>query len=371
MKRFLGFLMAVWLIAFAATPAFAQGPGYGDFFCTGGNTVVRSEDTADSVLLFGCNAVIQSNARVLKDIVSFGGNVTIDAGARVEHDVVAFGGNVHSAGEVRHDILTFGGNVTLDQGAVVGRDVTTFGGLIDQKPGATVRGRINSATRFAMDPLRFAPFSFPFAFGGGLAGLLTSTAFGFVRSIIYALALAALGALTVVFLPAQTKQVGDVAEKSALPSLGVGCLTLFVFVLLFLLLLVLIITIPVALLMPFALAIAGLFGWIAVGRVIGEKVMVAVKAQPSWREPVIVVAVGIILLAIITALPLFGWLIGLFVCALGLGAVILTRFGTRPYPMTYVPAVAPSAPATPAAPSTPAQSSESAPAAPGDPGPSI
>ncbi len=367
MKRLMGFLIALLLVTFAATPAFAQGASRGGQMCMGGSTVVEANETPDSVVLFGCGARIKSGAHVLRDVVSFGGDVVVEEGARVDRDVVVFGGNVQVAGRVGRGITLFGGRVSLEPSAVVERDVVVFGGYTDRKEGAVVRGRVDINDRFEVAPFRFAPITFPFVFGGGLAGIMASAALGLVRGVIYAIALAALGALTVVFLPAQTKQVGDVAEKSALPSLGLGCLTLLAFLPLFILLIILILTIPVALLMPFVLVIVALFGWIAVGRVIGEKVMEALKARQSWREPVIYVIVGVVLLALITALPVFGWLVGLFVGSLGIGAVILTRFGTRPYPMTYVPTtVAPVvAPSAPAKPSDPAAASSS------DAGPSI
>jgi hypothetical protein len=183
--------------------------------------------------------------------------------------------------------------------------------------------------------------------------------------------------LTVVFLPAQTKQVSDTAEKSTLPSLGVGCLTLLAAFPLFILLIILIITIPAALLLPVALIVAWLFGWIALGRLVGEKVMEALKARESLNVPIVAVVVGIILLAIVGAVPFVGWLISLVVGLIAIGAVVLTRFGTRPYPpLTPAPvAIAPAAPVTPAAlatpsastaPSTLAAPSESAPTQQGD-----
>jgi len=46
---------------------------------------------------------------------------------------------------------------------------------------------------------------------------------------------------------------------------------------------------------------------------------------------------------LITSLPILGALIWLFVATLAVGAVVLTRFGTRAYP-PVAPPVAPSAP---------------------------
>jgi hypothetical protein len=356
MKRMLVVLTLLLVLTFAATPAFADGPNGGDYLCTGGSAVIRSEDTVDSVVLFGCGARIESGAHVKQDVVSFGGNVVVEKGARIDHDMVVFGGNVTVGGEVQHDVTLFGGNVLLESSAVVNHDVIAVGGNVDQREGSVVRGRVTRGTSGRVPPIPVVPPvpPVPSVNGGnvvgGVVGGVVGMVFSFLRSLVVALALATLGVLTVVFLPTQTKQVADVAEKSALPSLGVGCLTLIVFVPLLLLMVILIITIPVAILMPLALAIVALFGWIAIGRLLGEKVIAAVKARESLQTPIIAVVVGIFLLALVTWLPVAGWLISLFVGTLAIGAVILSRFGTRSYPYVPVPVV--SGPSAPVAPST-------------------
>ncbi len=63
--------------------------------------------------------------------------------------------------------------------------------------------------------------------------------------------------------------------------------------------------------------------------------------------------VGLIVLWLITSLPILGALIWLFIAALAVGAVVLTRFGTRAYPPIAPASVAPTPPLAPSAP-TPA-----------------
>ncbi len=173
---------------------------------------------------------------------------------------------------------------------------------------------------------------YPFHWGDWPYGTVNGIAFGFLHSLTTALAVAALGALVVVLLPNQARQVSATAENSLLPSLGVGCLTVLVALPLFVLLVVLIVTIPAAVLLPLALGAAWLFGWIALGWLVGDRLLAAVQARETWRVPVITVIVGVLLLALVGAVPVIGWLIGLGVGLVGLGAVVLTRFGTRDYP---------------------------------------
>jgi hypothetical protein len=356
MKRLYGVLIAILLVAVMATPALAQGPRYGDHFCTGGSTVVQSEEVANSVVLFGCGARILSGAVVNKDVVSFGGNVVIEKDVRVNGNVVVFGGNLDLAGQVNRDVTLFGGTVTLEPTAVVQRDVVAVGGYTDKKEGAIVRGNLASGESFGrLQPLE--PVILPAALGGGLLGGLTGLVFGIIRNIFYALALAALGALTVAFMPVQTKQVADTAQKFAMPSMGVGCLTSFVAVTLGILLMITICGIPFGILLLLALFVAWMFGWIALGRLTGEKLMEAFKVREIL--PIVAVVVGILVLAIVGMVPIIGWVVGLFIGLLGLGAVVLTRFGTRDYPMLTPVAAAPSIPASTSDPTPPANPSSS------------
>ena len=347
MKRLYGVLIAVLLVAVMATPAFAQGPRRGDHTCLGGNTTVASNEVRDNVVLFGCGARISSGAVVNQDVVSFGGDVVVEQNVQINRDVVVLGGNLDLAGQVNRDVTVVGGNVTLEPTAVVQRNVLVFGGHTDKKEGAVVRGNMSRGEGYTTF---YGPFSLPAALGSGVLGGLTGLMFGIVRNIFYALALAALGALTVAFMPAQTKQVADTAQKFAMPSMGVGCLTSAVALMLGVLLMITICGIPFGVLLLLALFVAWLFGWIALGRLTGEKLMEAFKAREIL--PIVAVVVGILVLAIVGMVPIIGWIVGLFIGLLGLGAVVLTRFGTRDYP-TLTPAPVAAAPSIPASTSDP------------------
>jgi hypothetical protein len=359
MKRLYGVLIALVLVALMATPAFAQSPRYGDHVCFGGSTTVSATDKVDSVVMFGCGGRIQSGASVQRDVVSFGGDVVIEKDVRVTGDVVVFGGNTDIAGQIGHRVMLLGGNLVLESTAVVQDDVNISGGSLDQKEGAVVHGTIIRGQTFSSGRVGIVPpVIMPAALGGGVLGGLAGLAFGILRNIFYALALAALGALTVVFMPRQTQQVSETAQKSAMESMGVGCLTSFVAVTLGILLIITLCGIPFGILLLLALVVAWLFGWIALGRLAGEKILEAFKARESLRTPIIAVVVGILLLAIIGMVPIIGWLVGLFIGLLGLGAVVLTRFGTRGYP-TLTPASVAIAPTAPSAPRSAQSSGES------------
>lgn len=340
MNKWFVVLLVLGAFAISATPALTQAPQSQDRFCTGGLASVKADEVVKSVVLFGCNARITSGATIEKDIVSFGGNVTVEENVNIGGNVVVFGGNFDLAGHVQRDVTMFGGIVTLSPTAMIERDVAVIGGQVDQKEGAIVRGRISRNEGF---PPRFTPV--PLAAVPGNQSL--DAVLGFGRWLVYATALAALGALVVVFMPKQARQVMDTSQAHAMPSVGVGCLTTFVAITLSILFIITLCGIPFGVVLLFAFAVAGTFGWIALGWLSGEKILQALKVRESLKVPVIAVIVGIFVLSVIGAVPWVGWLVAAFLGCLGLGAVVLTRFGTRNYgsPATAAPALtAPSAP---------------------------
>jgi hypothetical protein len=127
--------------------------------------------------------------------------------------------------------------------------------------------------------------------------------------------------------------IGEAAQVAPFPSIGVGFLTFFVSALLIPLLVVICIGIPVAILLGLALAAASIYGWIVMGILVGERLLRAAKVQEP--EALGSALLGVFLITLISATPLcIGFLFTLAVASWGLGAVILTRFGTIPYQPT-------------------------------------
>lgn len=341
---FVALVMALLFATAVATPVFAQGPRPGDRMCTGGSIVLDATSVVDNVFLFGCGARISSEAHVQRDVISFGGQVVLEQGAQVDRSIIIIGsgGPIQISGNVGRDMVVVGSSLTLESSAVVGHDVILVGGTLDRKEGAVVRGRIErgqpSVTVSPGTPFRNVGFGSPF----DLFGIVRSLISGF----LFTLGLVAVGMLTVSFWPSQTSQVGRVALDSALPSLGVGCLTVIVALTLGIGLIVTLCGIPFAVVLFFALALAWLVGWIAVGQVAGRKILDPLHVRESLKTPVVAVIVGLILLALISLAPIIGWFISVITATIGIGAVVLSRFGTRPYP-SNAPALSPAPPATP------------------------
>ena len=100
---------------------------------------------------------------------------------------------------------------------------------------------------------------------------------------------------------------------------------------------------------------AGLFGWIGVGALVGERLLRALNAReiaPLWAAGLGTLLTTSISVGLSVALCLapFGWLLFFVLGCLGLGAVVLTRFGTtryiphRPTPPSLAPVKVPDPP---------------------------
>ena len=120
-----------------------------------------------------------------------------------------------------------------------------------------------------------------------------------------------------------------------LVSVAIGALTYVAVPILIVLLSITLCLIPVAVLLALAWAVAILFGWAIVARMVGERLMIGLK-RDNWTL-IGQTAFGAVLLALLGSIPIFGWLVGFAASSIGIGALILTRFGTQAYPRYVAP----------------------------------
>jgi len=320
-------LLALFLLAtMTITPASAQGNG------------------SDGQVVFGGTYTLHSGETLPGDLAVFGGQATIEEGAVVAGDVVAFGGQLEIAGHVQGDLAAFGGAVHLARTARVDGDLAGFG-RVTQEPGAQVQGKIveGSPFKFGLPDSIVSPHLLPFSIparGLGPGTTLLALMIRVIRTLVTILAVTAIGALAVVLLPKQTRQVSETAQQSLAPSFGVGCLGLVALAIASTLLAI---TIIGLLALPFlwiAAAVVILFGWIAMGLLVGEQVLQALHFGNV--TPIVSAIIGVFVISLLAAAPVcIGPLFTVLVASMGVGAVILSRLGTRPYPneITSLPAV--------------------------------
>ncbi len=256
---------------------------------------------------FGSTVVVNSGEVICSDLTSFGGTVIVRG--TVLGDVVAFGGEVVIDGKVDGNVMLYSGNVTLQDGAQVNGDIHLCGGHWLHGTDSQLRGSVIDCTR-------------------GVSQLVTGdegVEFRFWSLVTWV----ALGILLTSLLPEHVMLVRTTAKNKLRRSLVLGLLSILLAPAILAVLFALIIPIPLAILIAIGLIAAWALGTIAVGWQIGDYIMRTVCPHQNTR--VLQVVVGLTVLILAGSLPYIGWLIILGAGLLGLGAVFLSRFGTRLY----------------------------------------
>ena len=306
------------------------------------------------------------------DRVRVGASVHVREDEVVNGDVVAVLGSVDVDGRVTGDVVAVGGSVELGPEAVVEGEVVVVGGTLESAPGARIEGGVEEVAWGGPNVHFGGPeFHTPFLEGVG----------GMIMTVIWIVVLGALAALMYLLarrpVERMAYRISESPWKAALVGLVAQILFFPVLVLSIVLLAISIIGIPLLLAVPFALvalAVGMLIGFTAVARILGS----AAETRFGWQHDnpfvSVLIGVGIIMLVSFFAsvLGVAGGPLGVFALILGilgfvlqyaawtvgLGALLLTRFGTR---YGWGEAPGPGTPAVP--PATPSDAPPAPPAA--------
>lgn len=288
------------------------------------------------------------------------GEANIGEGAYLDGDLVVFG-DAYIAGEIDGSVFCAGTTRLKDTAHVYG-DISSIGTVI-QDEGSIVDGDItyvDDTTEFewvnfpGMVPFQFSPprpqhQPWLDAVGKVLRGFMTLIIMGLLALVIISI------------WPKHVERVGDTIMESPLMTFGVGFLTFLVSAIVLMILLLTICLSPFALLGAVALGVALVFGWIAIGLKLGQRIFNGLATQSQSIALPAIVGTLIITLVMVMANLVWGFLYFVLICLLAspaIGAVVLTRFGSVPYasrgqlPPTHT--LPPSAPVPPAPP-VPAQ----------------
>jgi cytoskeletal protein CcmA (bactofilin family) len=311
----------------------------------------------DDEIVVGKTFTLLSGEELEGNLVVFGGSVTTKQNSRVLGDIVVMGGSVRIEGRVDGNLVSIGGSVRLESSAWVQGSVTVVATSLDRDANARVDGQLitGRSIRVWEMPGIIIP-DIPQVFdvrvlpGWNMLGL-------FFRSFLWA----ALAVLVTMFLPVPTDRVTRTIVSQPLLSGAVGLLTAIVAPLFLIAIAITLILIPVSLLGVIILIVTWFFGRIALGLEIGRRFADVLKQE--W--PLAVTAgIGTFLLVLVVdganmVIPCVGGIFSILVGLLGLGGVLLSRFGNQIYsPATS--AIVPPPPPTP--PSTNDPSAETPPA---------
>jgi len=296
--------------------------------------------------------------------VRFGGDVTVAEDEAIGDDVVAILGSARVDGRVDGNVVAVAGSVHLGPRANVRGDVTAVGGSVERAEGTVVTGQINEIriARPRFRPLMgVAPWrewdwfgdTVRRPFGGSVDLVATLVRVGLVGL---------LAALMIAVLPAPVRRVADrvVTEPWRAGFVGLAAQLLFVplLVITVVILAVSIIGIPLLLLVPFglvAVAVALVMGFAgaacAVGRWAGQRFGSGMPGLLASLVVGLAVVFALTLIAkflgmaglpvrvILSSVLVVGFLVEYVAWTVGLGGVLLSRFGRLD-----APAIVPSIP---------------------------
>ena len=264
--------------------------------------------TSGAISGYGHSLVVAANDWVCGDADAYGGSVTVDG--HVSGTVSAFGGSVVISGQVDGNVVAVGGDVVLEPGAHIGGDVQSWGGTVRRAAGALVSGTVERETWVTN------------SLGGPWQGMTGGWLFPWPWIVGWSL----LAALIVTLVPERTARVGMVARRAAVRSVSVGLLTAVLGLVLAAVLFATCLGIPISLLVVMVLVAGWVLGTVAVGMALGGWLFHAVA--PRRRSLLLPTVVGVALLSGLESVPCVGAVVAVVVSSLGLGATLLSRFGS-------------------------------------------
>jgi hypothetical protein len=324
-------------------------------------------------VVFGGTYTLRSGERLRGDLVVFGGIATLQSDTRVDGNTVLFGGNADIAGRIQGDLVLIGGAARLRSTAVVDGQVVRVGGALTQDQGAQIHGGESGGV--IIPPIRPIPPIMP------IPTRPRYWAEDFVVHSMSAIGTTFVLALLAVFVFVLWREPIERVNRTITQSPGISWVVGFLTPLAFAVIVPAFAVLSAILILALCLGLVGFvliaavslalvaawaMGWIAVGQLIGERLLIALGARTVTPAASAAAGTATITLLWLGLEPLcgLGWLFFVVLAPLGLGAVVLTRFGTREYtPTNGTSASAPAVPVAPSAP--PAPLAPPAPAAPG------
>lgn len=298
---------------------------------------------------------VEEGETVKGDLTLFDGDATVEDGGTIEGTIIVWNGNAEIEGTVEEDLIVSGGDIYLGDDAWVQGDVVcSWNCSIEQDGAARIDGKIVEGVVLPQVPsvpeIKAPP---PMNVQVMKPGAVFGPLFNFIRNIVSAFVVAALAVLVALLLPQPVTRVGQAMTKAVVPSFGYGLLTAVAVGAAIIALALTICLSPIAILAGLVLLAASLYGWICFGTVIGERLLKAFSAQTV--EPVWAAGLGTLVVSLVVAMidaavsvgqmidasygclcclmPLVWPTVFILGCA-GLGAVVLTRFGSQSYPLT-------------------------------------
>jgi hypothetical protein len=252
-----------------------------------------------------------------KSVIRIGKDITIEEGEKVGR-VIAISGQITVNGTVEDSVLAIGGSVVLTKTAVVRGDVASFGGVIVMSKNAEVGGDITEINSTNIYETAINSISSEWDGWSWVFAIISLS----MLAVILCMAL-----LTAALLPKQVIIVSEAISENTLKVILTGVLALVAIAPLALLLTISVIGIALIPLEIILVVLTVMLGFIAVSRLIGARAL-----RWSGKKPAGTVREtfwGLVIIWIIGWIPYVGWMLKAIAIVIGLGAALITRFGTH------------------------------------------
>ena len=279
-------------------------------------------------VILGDSYTLESGEVLNEDLLILGGSVRLEEGSTVNGDIMLMGGTLWVAGTIDGDLTVAGGSVSLRDSALVTGSFSSMGADVERNQSAEIEGETFTDQDL---PFNIVPGTWQnsMMMPSGVRPFLDLGWF-FLRVVLWGL----LAMLVVMFLPTQTERIIRAVNSQPWVAGGLGIATGLILPILLVVLALTICLIPFSLIGFLVLGAAWALGLVALGQELGKRFGRIFKQE--WH-PALAAGVGTFLLTLIlnglnAVLPCLGWIPSVLVGALGLGGVMLTRFGMQEYP---------------------------------------
>lgn len=250
-------------------------------------------------------------------IVKINSDVVIEENTKVRH-VIVVGGQITVNGTVERHVVAIGGSAVLTRTAVVGGDVFVLGGIIAMGKGTDVRGTLTEINSSNVSD--------------AISSLLSDNWEGWswlfaIFSVVVFFATLIIAMLIVMLIPKPIITISEGIAEHTYRATIAGFIGLMLIAPIMVLLTLSVIGIVLIPLQIVVVVCAAIFGFVAVAQILGKRVLVlAKKPNPSLVRQTFW---GLLVLWIIGWIPYVGWMIKVLALVLGMGGVMITRFGAK------------------------------------------
>lgn len=287
-----------------------------DLTVAAGTVIVHGEVDGDLVAFAG-TVLVANGGTVTGDVEAFAGTVQIDgmvdgsisaaAGtlqlgedATIGGSISAAAGSIRLLGSVDGDVEAGAGSVSLGEDARIGGDLT-YAGTLDRRPGASVEGTVTRRSEVAVDaPPR-----------GRLPSVLLG-AYAFLVNLL-------VGALLLLVAPTFAESVVRRVHRTTLVAGLLGLATAVLVPVALLVVAITIVGLPLAVVGGLLFALVLWVGLLLGRYAVGAWLVGFAGVRNRWAALV----VGLLVVALVGAVPYVGGLVSGVVTLLGLGGLVL------------------------------------------------